>query len=56
MDIIDILLAKKMTSQGQVDTYAAKAKAAAEDALAARNDADAAVQTVTDATDTITAT
>ena len=56
MDIIDILLAKKMTSQGQVDTYAAKAKAAAEDALAARSDADAAVQTVTDAVDTITAT
>lgn len=56
MDIIDILLAKKMTSQGQVDTYAAKAKAAAEDALAARSDADAAVQTITDAADTITAT
>jgi len=32
MDIIDILLAKKLTSQGQVDTYAAKAQQAAKDA------------------------
>lgn len=49
MDIIDILLAKKMTSQGQVDTYAAKAAKAAQDAT------DAA-QTITEAANTITQT
>lgn len=56
MDIIDILLAKKMTSQGQVDTYAAKAKTAATDAQNARSDAEAAVQTIEDAAATIAAT
>lgn len=49
MDIIDILLAKKMTSQGQVDTYAAKAQKAAQDATAA-------AQTVSQAANTITQT
>ncbi len=55
MDIIDILLAKRMTSQGQVDVYAAKAKNAAQSALEARDDADAAIQSVNDAADEILA-
>jgi len=29
MDIIDVMLAKAMTPQGQIDTYAAKARKAA---------------------------
>lgn len=43
MDLIDIMLAKALTSQGQVDTYAAKAQNAAAKAEQAKSDAAAAV-------------
>lgn len=46
MDIIDILLAKKLTSQGQVDTYAAKAQQAAKDASDAETRAESAVNNI----------
>jgi hypothetical protein len=35
MDIIDIMLARALTPQGQITTYAAKARKAAQDAAAA---------------------
>lgn len=49
MDIIDIMLAKALTPQGQVETYAAKARKAAQDASAAEASAEAAAQTLEDA-------
>lgn len=46
MDIIDIMLAKALTPQGQVETYAAKAQKAAQDAAAAEVSAEAAVSNI----------
>lgn len=54
VDIIDILLAKAMTSQGKTDTYVAKANRAAAKAEKAEQDAAAAIATVTAAADDIT--
>lgn len=56
MDIIDIILAKQLTPQGQVETYAAKAQVAAENANKARDDADAAIATIEATADEIAAT
>ena len=47
MDIIDIMLARAMTPQGQTETYVAKANAAAAKAAKAEEDAAAAIATVT---------
>ena len=47
MDIIDIMLARAMTPQGQTETYVAKANAAAAKAEKAEEDAAAAIATVT---------
>ena len=55
MDIIDIMLAKAMTPQGQTDTYVAKANKAAAKAEKAEQDAQAAIDTVTAASETIAA-
>lgn len=44
MDIIDILLAKAMTPQGQIETYAAKAATAATQASQALSDANEAIE------------
>ena len=49
MDIIDIMLARAMTPQGQTDTYVAKANAAAAKANKAAEDATAAAETLTSA-------
>ena len=49
MDIIDIMLARALTPQGQVETYAAKAQKAAQDAAAAQASATAAAATLEDA-------
>lgn len=46
MDIVDVMLAKAMTPQGQVDTYAKKAKKAADDAEKAKSSADEAIASV----------
>ena len=46
MDIIDIILAKALTPQGQVETYAAKAQKAAQDAAAAEASAEAVVSNI----------
>lgn len=54
MDIIDIMLAKAMTPQGQTETYVAIANAAAAKAEKAKDDADAAIATVTAAAENIT--
>ena len=48
MDIIDILLAKKLTPQEQVETYAKKAEAAVKDAQSAISDAQLAIDAVDD--------
>lgn len=53
MDIIDIMLAKALTPQGQTNTYVAKANAAAAKAEKAKNDAESAIASVTAAADTI---
>lgn len=53
MDIIDIMLARAMTPQGQTDTYVAKANAAAAKAEQAEADAAAAIATVTAAAEDI---
>ena len=55
MDIIDIMLAKAMTPQGQIDTYVSKANRAAAKAEKAEQDAAAAIATVEAAADTIAA-
>lgn len=46
MDIIDIMLAKAMTPQGQIDTYAAKARKAAQDAASAVSTVEAAADEI----------
>lgn len=48
MDILDIILAKSMTPQGQIDTYAAKAQKAVTDAKKVVND----IETITEQTNT----
>ena len=53
MDIIDIMLAKAMTPQGQTETYVAIANAAASKAEKAKDDADTAIATVEAAADEI---
>ena len=53
MDIIDIMLAKAMTPQGQTETYVAIANAAAAKAEKAKDDADVAIATVEAAADEI---
>lgn len=47
MDIIDVMLAKAMTPQGQTASYVAKANKAARDAAQAKEDAQTAIATVT---------
>ena len=46
MDIIDIVLAKALSSEGQIDTYAAKAAAAARKAEQAESNAETAIAAV----------
>lgn len=53
MDIIDIMLARALTPQGQVETYAAKAQRAAQQAAQAQSDAQAAIETVNSAASSI---
>lgn len=53
MDIIDIMLARAMTPQGQTETYVAIANAAAAKAEKAQDDAEAAIATVTAAAEDI---
>ena len=55
MDIIDILLAKSLTPQGQINTYAARAQKAVTDSATALNNAQAAIdniETITEQTQT----
>ena len=54
MDIIDIMLARAMTPQGQTEAYVSIANAAAAKAEKAEQDAASAIQTVTDAASDIT--
>ena len=53
MDIIDIMLAKAMTPQGQTDIYVSKANKAAAKAAKAEQDAAAAIAVVTNAAEDI---
>lgn len=53
MDIIDIMLARALTPQGQTDTYVSKANAAAAKAEKAKQDAEDAVATVNAAAEDI---
>ena len=53
MDIIDIMLAKAMTPQGQTETYVSIANAAATKAEKAKTDAAEAVATIEAAASTI---
>ena len=46
VDIIDVMLAKAMTPQGQIDTYAAKAQQAVQNANAAVSSAETAVSNI----------
>ena len=55
MDIIDIMLARALTPQGQTETYVSIANAAAEKAEKAEQDAAAAIATVDEAADEIAA-
>ena len=55
MDIIDIMLAKALTPQGQTDAYVAKANKAAAKAAKAEQDATAAIATVDAAAEDIAA-
>lgn len=48
MDILDIILAKKLTPQGQIDTYATKAEKAVSDAKKAVDD----IESITEQTNT----
>lgn len=50
MDIIDVLVAKALTPQGQIDAYAARAQKAVLDANAALEDAESAVANIDDIT------
>ena len=56
MDIIDIMLARAMTPQGQTDIYVNKANKAAEKAEKAEQDAAAAIESIEAAADTISST
>lgn len=56
MDIIDIMLARAMTPQGRTEIYVNKANKAAEKAEKAEADAQAAIDVVTNAAETIAAT
>ena len=53
MDIIDIMLARAMTPQGQTETYVSIANAAAAKAEKAKQDATEAIATVTAAAEDI---
>lgn len=53
MDIIDVMLARALTPQGQTETYVAIANAAAEKAEKAEQDAEAAIATVNAAAEDI---
>ena len=55
MDIIDVMLARAMTPQGQTETYVSIAEAAAAKAEKAQQDAQAAIDVVTNAAEEITA-
>ena len=55
MDIIDIMLAKAMTPQGQTETYVSIANAAAAKAEKAESDAEAAIAVVANAAEDIAA-
>lgn len=55
MDIIDVMLARAMTPQGQTETYVSIAEAAAAKAEKAKQDAQAAIDVVTSAAEDITA-
>ena len=55
MDIIDIMLARAMTPQGQTEIYVNKANKAAEVAEQAKTDAATAIAAVEDAADEIAA-
>lgn len=55
MDIIDVMLARAMTPQGQTETYVSMAEAAAAKAAKAETDAQAAIDVVTNAAEDITA-
>ena len=56
MDIIDVMLARAMTPQGQTETYVSIANAAAAKAEKAESDAQAAINAITNAAEDITAT
>lgn len=56
MDIIDIILARALSSRGRIETYAAQAEKAAQDASAAATDAQTAADTIEAAADQITST
>ena len=47
VDIIDVVLAKSLTPQGQIDTYAAKANKAVADAAKAENDMNSLIESLT---------
>lgn len=51
MDIIDILVARALTPQGQIDTYAAKANKAVSDAAKVLKDSQDAMTNITDITE-----
>ena len=53
MDIIDVMLARAMTPQGQTETYVSMAQAAAAKAAKAETDAQAAIDVVTGAAEEI---
>ena len=55
MDIIDVMLARALTPQGQTETYVSIAEAAAAKAEKAQQDAQAAIDVVTNAAEEITA-
>ena len=56
MDIIDIILARALTPQGQVNTYAAKAQKAAQDAAAAATSAQSVADNMESISNQITTT
>ena len=56
MDIIDIMLARAMTPQGQTETYVSIANAAAAKAEKAKQDAETAIASIEEAADNIAAT
>ena len=56
MDIIDIILARALTPQGQVNTYAAKAQKAAQDAAAAATSAQSVANNMESISNQITTT